>query len=90
MTNWDIPEKIYTPPTEEISAIRRGRGQKFISDNSKSINKIDVFWNNPLVHNGPRAGSEFVVMLVTITDIYTPIYMSVVTIEFRIHYSPIT
>ena len=26
-----------TLPTEEISAVQRGRGQKFVSDNSKSI-----------------------------------------------------
>jgi hypothetical protein len=25
---WVIPEKIHTPPTEEISAVRRGRGEK--------------------------------------------------------------
>ena len=27
----------YTPPTEEISAVRRGRGEKIVSDNSKCI-----------------------------------------------------
>jgi hypothetical protein len=27
-TNWVVPEKIHTPPTEEISAVRRGRGEK--------------------------------------------------------------
>ena len=32
-----IPEKIHTPPTEEISAVRRGRGDKIVSDNSKCI-----------------------------------------------------
>jgi hypothetical protein len=30
---WVIPEKIHTPPTEEISAVRRGRGEKIVSDN---------------------------------------------------------
>ena len=34
---WVVPEKIHTPPTEEISAIRRGRGEKIVSDNSKCI-----------------------------------------------------
>jgi hypothetical protein len=34
---WVVPEKIHTPPTEEISAIRRGRGDKIVSDNSKCI-----------------------------------------------------
>jgi hypothetical protein len=32
-----IPEKIHTLPTEEISAVRRGRGEKIVSDNSKCI-----------------------------------------------------
>jgi hypothetical protein len=32
---WVVPEKIHTPPTEEISAVRRGRGDKIVSDNSK-------------------------------------------------------
>jgi hypothetical protein len=34
---WVVPEKIHTPPTEEISAFRRGRGEKNVSDNSKCI-----------------------------------------------------
>ena len=34
---WVVPEKIHTPPTEEISAVRRGRGDKIVSDNSKCI-----------------------------------------------------
>ena len=34
---WVIPEKIHTPPTEEISAVRRGRGEKIVCDNSKCI-----------------------------------------------------
>ena len=32
-----VPEKIHTPPTEEISAVRRGRGDIIVSDNSKCI-----------------------------------------------------
>jgi hypothetical protein len=35
---WVVPEKIHTPPTKEISAVRRGRGEKIVSDNSKCIN----------------------------------------------------
>jgi hypothetical protein len=34
---WVVPEKIHTPPTGEISAVRRGRGEKIVSDNSKCI-----------------------------------------------------
>jgi hypothetical protein len=34
---WVVPEKIHTPPMEEISAVRRGRGDKIVSDNSKCI-----------------------------------------------------
>jgi hypothetical protein len=37
MDNWVIPEKIHTPFTEEISAVRRERGKKFASDNNKCI-----------------------------------------------------
>jgi hypothetical protein len=64
MTYWVVPEKIHTPPTEEISAVRRGRGEKIVSDNSKCIRTsergrgvnflfppgggMDVFWNDPL------------------------------------------
>jgi hypothetical protein len=25
--NWVVPERIHTPPLEEISAVRRGRGE---------------------------------------------------------------
>ena len=35
--NWVVPEKIHTPPTEEVSAVRRGRGEKIVSDNGKCI-----------------------------------------------------
>ena len=34
---WVVPENIHTPPTEEISAVRRERGEKLVSDNSKCI-----------------------------------------------------
>ena len=59
-----VPEKIHTPPTEEISAVPRGRGEKIVSDNSKCIRTseggrgltsyflrgggMDVFWNDPM------------------------------------------
>ena len=62
--HWVIPEKIHTPPTEGIYAVRRGRGEKIVSDNSKCSRTseggrgltsnflresgIDVFWNDPL------------------------------------------
>ena len=52
------------PHTEEISAVRRGRGEKNVSDNSKCIRTskggrgltsyflrgggMDVFWNDPI------------------------------------------
>jgi hypothetical protein len=36
-SKWVVPEKIHTPPKEEISAVRRGRGEKIVSDNSKCI-----------------------------------------------------
>jgi hypothetical protein len=61
---WVVPEKIHTPPTEEISAIRRGRGEKIVSDNSKCIRTSEggrgvnflfplwgwygCFWNDPM------------------------------------------
>jgi hypothetical protein len=63
MLYWVVPEKIHTPPTEEISAVRRGRGDKIVSDNSKCIRTskgvggstsnflhgdgMNVFWNDP-------------------------------------------
>jgi hypothetical protein len=34
---WVVPEKIHTLPTEEISAVRRWRGEKIVSDNRKCI-----------------------------------------------------
>jgi hypothetical protein len=37
LIKWVVPEKIHTPPTEEISAARRGRGDKIVSDNSKCL-----------------------------------------------------
>ena len=61
---WVFPEKIHTPPTEEISAVQRGRGEKIVSDNSKCIRTseegrgltsyflcgggMDVLWNDPI------------------------------------------
>ena len=36
LKDWDVPENIHTPPTE-ISAVRRGRREKIVSDNSKCI-----------------------------------------------------
>jgi hypothetical protein len=36
-SKWVVPEKIHTPPTEEISAVRRERGEKNVSDNSQCI-----------------------------------------------------
>jgi hypothetical protein len=36
-SHWVVPEKIHTPPTWEISAVRRGRGEKIVSDNNKCI-----------------------------------------------------
>ena len=41
---WAVPEKIHTPPTEEISAVRRGRGEKMVSDNHRrrKIVKDDI------------------------------------------------
>ena len=62
--HWVVPEKIHTPPTEEFSAVRRGRGEKIVSDNSKCIRTseggltsyflrgggMDVFWNDPLLY----------------------------------------
>jgi hypothetical protein len=60
---WVVPEKVHTPPTEEISAVRRRRGEKIVSDNSKCIRTseggltsyflrrggMDVFWNDPIL-----------------------------------------
>jgi hypothetical protein len=61
---WVIPEKIHTPPTEEISAVQWGRGEKIVSDNNKCIRTsegvgrltsyflrgggMDVLWNDPI------------------------------------------
>jgi hypothetical protein len=59
---WVVPETIHTPPTEEISAIWRGRGEKIVCDNSKYIRTsgvnflcgggMDIFWNDPMQLNG--------------------------------------
>jgi hypothetical protein len=61
---WVVPEKIHTPPTEEISAVRRGKGAKIVSDNTNVLGHpkgigglisyflrgggMDVFWNDPM------------------------------------------
>jgi hypothetical protein len=34
---WVVPGKIHTPPTEEIFAVRRGRGDKIVSDNIVNV-----------------------------------------------------
>jgi hypothetical protein len=39
---WVVPEKIHTLPTEEMFAVRRGREEKFVSDNSKYIRTSEV------------------------------------------------
>ena len=36
-SQWSVPEKIHTPPTEEVSAVQRGKGEKIVSGNSKCI-----------------------------------------------------
>jgi hypothetical protein len=74
LIQWVVPEKIHTPPTEEISAVRRGRGEKIVSDNSKCIRTskgvggltsyflrgggMDVFWNDPLLTSVNNVGSK--------------------------------
>jgi hypothetical protein len=56
--NWVVQEKIHTPPTEEISAVRTGRGEKLfliivnVLGHPKGVNFLcgggmDVFWNDP-------------------------------------------
>ena len=60
---WVVPEKIHTPPTEEISAVRRGRGDKTmiivnvlghpkgvggLTSNFLHGGGMDVFWNDPI------------------------------------------
>jgi hypothetical protein len=37
ITDWVFPEKLPPPPKEEISAIRGGKAENFVSDNSKGI-----------------------------------------------------
>jgi hypothetical protein len=34
---WVVPEMIHTPPTEEIFAVWRGRGDKIVSDNIVNV-----------------------------------------------------
>ena len=65
--------KVPSSPTEEISAVRRGRGDKLVSDNCKCIRTskggltsnflcgggMDVFWNDPMkVFIPPEIDSE--------------------------------
>ena len=61
---WVVPEKIHTPPTEEISAVWRGRGEKLfliivnVLGHPKGVGGLtsyflrgggmDVFWNDPM------------------------------------------
>ena len=61
---WVVPENIHTPPTEEISAVRRGRGEKLfliivnVLGHPKGVGGLtsyflrgggmDVFWNDPM------------------------------------------
>jgi hypothetical protein len=33
--DWVVPEKIHNSPKEDIPAVQRGRGEKFVSDNWK-------------------------------------------------------
>jgi hypothetical protein len=63
-TKWVVPEKIHTPHTEEISAVRRGRGEKMfliivsvlghpkgvggLTSNFLCGGGMDVFWNDPI------------------------------------------
>jgi hypothetical protein len=63
--HWVVPEKIHTPPTEEISAVRRGKGEKLfliivnvlghpkgvgvLTSNFLCGGGMDVFWNDPFV-----------------------------------------
>jgi hypothetical protein len=35
--SWVVSEKIHTPSTEEISAVRKTRREKFVVDNSKCV-----------------------------------------------------
>jgi hypothetical protein len=60
---WVVPEKIHTPPTEEISAVRRGEKKLFliivnVLGHPKGVGGLtsfflrgvgmDVFWNDPM------------------------------------------
>ena len=64
---WVVPEKIHTSPTEEISAIRRGRGKKLfliivnVLVHPKEVGGstsyflcgggMDLFWNDPFSYS---------------------------------------
>jgi hypothetical protein len=61
---WVVPEKTHTPPTEEISAVQRTRGEKMfliivsvlghpkgeggLTSNFLRGGGMDVFWNDPV------------------------------------------
>ena len=80
-----VPEKIHTPPTEEISAVRRRRGEKIVSDNSKCIRTskrgrgvnflfppwggMDVFWNDLLDVSWNNSHNDF---CLNYSNYYTP------------------
>ena len=47
---WVVPEKIHTPPTEEISAVRRGRGEKLfliivnVLGHPKGVGRVNILF----------------------------------------------
>ena len=47
---WVDPEKIHTPPTEEISAVRRGRGEKLfliivnVLGHPKGVGRVNILF----------------------------------------------
>jgi hypothetical protein len=55
LCKWVVPEKIHTspPPTEEISAVRRGRGEKIVSDNSTEFQMQPFKPGNPTFSKFP-------------------------------------
>jgi hypothetical protein len=64
ISEWVVPEKIHTPPTDEISVVLRGRGEKMfliivsVLEHPKGVGGLtsnflhgggmDVFWNDPI------------------------------------------
>ncbi len=75
----------YTPPTEEISADRRGTGEKIVSDNSKCIRTSEggrgltsyflcgggkhVFWDDPFSITCKTHSIDVYTSLITFTFI---------------------